>query len=54
MSFVRRDYGYLALISSTRLLGKGTLLSEKGARASGFLMMADCTVDQEYVPEPSR
>ena len=46
MSFVpsRTDYDYLALISSTRSLSKGTLLSEKGARASSLLVMADCIV----------
>lgn len=54
MSFARREYGYLALISSTRLMGKGSLLAgDNGARASSFLVMADCTVDQEYEVKPS-
>jgi hypothetical protein len=46
MSFARSDYNYLALISSTRSLSKETILSERGPRASGFLMMADCNVSQ--------
>ncbi len=52
MSFVRREYDYLAIISSTRLMGKGGLLAPNSPRASSFLVMADCTVKQEYVPTP--
>jgi uncharacterized membrane protein YhaH (DUF805 family) len=52
MSFVRREYGYLAIISSTRLTGKGSLLAANFPRASSFMVMADCTVRQEYEPTP--
>jgi len=46
MTFVRSEYGYRALITATRFVGDGGGQPEKAARASSFLLMADCNVDQ--------
>lgn len=47
LNFVRRQTGFQVLISSSRILGKGGILTPTNPRASTFLMMADCSVNQE-------
>jgi uncharacterized membrane protein YhaH (DUF805 family) len=54
MTFVRREFDYTALISVARLVGDGSDLPHKAARAFGVLVMADCWVSQEYDPKAER
>lgn len=47
MSFVKRGYQYQAVIASSRLIGKNSMLTALSGghpRASTFLMIADCIV----------
>lgn len=54
MTFVRSEYDYRALITSTRFVGDGGGPPEEAARASSVLVMADCKVTQENSPKAER
>lgn len=47
ISFAKREIGFSAVISAARAAGKGGILTPAASRASTYLFLADCTVDQE-------
>lgn len=53
LAFAKMAGGYRAVIAASRVFGAGSiygLTAEGHPRASTFLMIADCTVDQDYTP----